>query len=129
MPEEGESNLKVLLNNLSPQTAGDWAFVVVQDPAELGEIAPLMTFREEEGLTAVVPASASSGLDVRFVGTRIDLTIHSSLSAAGLTAAVSGALAKQNIPANVVAAVYHDYLFVPPDRAEEALSILRSLES
>jgi hypothetical protein len=37
------------------------------------------------------------------------------------------ALAKQGISANPVSAFYHDHLFVPVDKASEALSILRAL--
>jgi uncharacterized protein len=52
---------------------------------------------------------------------------NSSLQAVGLTAAVSGKLAAKGIPANVVAGFYHDHLFVPSDRAQEALAALREL--
>jgi hypothetical protein len=49
------------------------------------------------------------------------------LPAGGLAAAVSGALAAAGIACNVVAAVHHDHLFVPQDRAAEAMEILRAL--
>jgi uncharacterized protein len=60
---------------------------------------------------------------------RITLTIHSSLAAVGLTAAVSKALAAEGVPANIVAAAYHDHIFVPWDHRADALAILRSLSS
>ena len=54
----------------------------------------------------------------------ITLTIHSSLDAVGLTAAVSGKLAANNISANVIAAYYHDHIFVQTEKAELALKVL-----
>ncbi|MCB1704295.1 MAG: ACT domain-containing protein [Halioglobus sp.] len=54
----------------------------------------------------------------------ITLTVHSSLIAVGLTAAVSGTLAAHNISANIIAAFFHDHLFVPQEDAERALAAL-----
>ncbi len=129
MLQEGETDLDRLLRNLSPQLAGEWAFIVVSDATELDSIPTLMTFQESEGLTAIVPFEHAQGKDVRFVGTRIDLQVHSSLQAVGLTAAVSGALSERQIPANVVAAAYHDYIFVPTAMASIALEALNDLTS
>ncbi len=128
MKQGGETNLDRLLALLSPSMGGQWAFCLVSED-ELQELAvrPLMVFREREGITAIVPAEKSEGLDVRFLGTRIDLMVHSSLDAVGLTAAVATSLATMGISANVVAAIYHDYIFVPNDRAEEALAILSGM--
>ena len=50
--------------------------------------------------------------------------MHSSLIAVGLTAAVSGTLAAHNISANIIAAFFHDHLFVPQEDAERALAAL-----
>jgi uncharacterized protein len=58
---------------------------------------------------------------------RITLDVHSSLEAVGLTAAMSAALADRGISCNVIAGVYHDHLFVPDDRAEEAMEALRTI--
>ena len=54
----------------------------------------------------------------------ITLRIHSSLEAVGLTAAVATKLAKAGITANVVAAYFHDHIFVPVERADEAVKLL-----
>ena len=59
--------------------------------------------------------------------TWITLDVHSSLEAVGLTAAVSAALAEENISCNVVAAYYHDHLFVPVADAERAMETLMRL--
>jgi hypothetical protein len=45
------------------------------------------------------------------------LTVHSSLEAVGLTAAVARKLALHGISANVVAAYYHDHIFVQTKKA------------
>ena len=44
-------------------------------------------------------------------------------------AAVATALAAKDIPVNPVAGYYHDHLFVPEARADEAMQILKSLTS
>ena len=51
--------------------------------------------------------------------------MHSALEAVGLTAAVSAALTRHGISANVVAAYYHDHIFVPAEDAERALLALK----
>jgi hypothetical protein len=54
---------------------------------------------------------------------RITLDVHSSLEAVGLTAA----LADRGISCNVIAGVYRDHLFVPDDRAEEAVEAFHGI--
>ena len=56
---------------------------------------------------------------------RISLGVHSSLEAVGLTAALSTRLADAGISANVIAALRRDHFFVPWDRRDEALAVLR----
>jgi len=53
--------------------------------------------------------------------------VTSDLHAVGLTAAVATALAAAGISCNVVAGACHDHLFVPVDRAGEALAALQAL--
>jgi len=57
----------------------------------------------------------------------ITLTVHSSLEAVGLTAAVSKALTNANISCNVIAAYYHDHIFVPAQDAQQAMDVLLQL--
>jgi hypothetical protein len=57
------------------------------------------------------------------------LTVHSSLEAIGFLATISTALAHAGIPCNAVAAYHHDHLFIPVDRAQEALALLKALSS
>jgi len=59
----------------------------------------------------------------------LTLRVHSALSAVGLTAAVAGALTRIGVSCNVVAAFYHDHLFVAEADAERALAALEELAS
>lgn len=49
------------------------------------------------------------------------------MQAVGLTAIVAEKLAAKGIGANVVAAYYHDHVFVPSEQAVEALAVLQAL--
>lgn len=91
----------------------------------------LCIFREQEGASLILPRAAAEkfGLDVSLPMRRITLMTNSALDGIGLTAAVSAALADENIPCNVVAAFRHDHLFVPAQLAEPALAILRRTQS
>ena len=93
------------------------------------DLMPLCAFAEAEGLTLVLPKSRADAAGCGYEGVFrcITLEVHSSLDAVGLTAAVSQALAAAGIPANVVAAYYHDHVFVPALRADEALAALQAL--
>ena len=69
------------------------------------------------------------GLNYSFVASWITLTVHSSLEAVGLTAAFSKALAEKGISCNVVAAFYHDHLFVRQQDAAAAMETLKGLSA
>ena len=71
-----------------------------------------------------LPLLDNYNLDYDFVASWITLTIHSALNAVGLTAAVSTALTKHNISCNVVAAYYHDHIFVSIKDTEKAMEVL-----
>lgn len=104
-----------------------WAYVAVTpDRAEELLAAAIGTFREDEGVSAIVPAEMATG-EPPFA--RIVLTVYSDLEGFGLTAAVSTALADAGIACNVVAALRHDHLFVPAGRADQALAILQALSA
>ena len=128
----GETNLRGLIQTMSPVLDdAEWIFATInlEDEASLAPYA-IASFRETEGLTLVLPQSAAGGLkDVSAPMSRITLEVHSSLEAVGLTAAVAGALAEEGISANVVAAYYHDHIFVPKVSAERALAVLEALST
>ena len=94
------------------------------------DLSPLASFVEKEGLTLVLEESTAVRAGLSFSGTfrQITLTVHSSLEAVGLTAAVASKLADRGISANVIAAYYHDHIFVQSDMAVSALKALSELE-
>lgn len=126
----GETNLQTLLASMSPKLDDtEWVFTVVgeEDAVRLTPHA-VASFREAEGLTLVLPQVAADDLKrVSAPMKRITLEVHSSLEAVGLTAAVASALAEEGISANVVAAYYHDHIFVPKASADRALAVLQAL--
>ncbi|OIN08529.1 ACT domain-containing protein [Oceanisphaera psychrotolerans] len=125
----GIVELDELLTSMSPEIQeGEYVFCTVEgDYSDYVQLNPLACFREAEGLTLILCAETAqqAGLtfDARF--RQITLTVHSSLEAVGLTAAVAEKLASNGISANVVAAYYHDHVFVQSEKAEAALSALK----
>ncbi len=100
---------------------GRWTFRMVTE-ADLPDCLPnaLAVFREEEGLSVLVPARAKEEAMAQ-----ITLKVFSSLEGIGLTAAVSTVLAEAGIACNVIAATLHDHVFVPEARAAEAVALLQ----
>jgi hypothetical protein len=128
----GEKDLKRLMTSLSPHLMdGDFVFCTIQDGkyGEFAELLPMASFCEEEGLTLLVTKENAdkAGFNYESIFKCITLKVHSSLEAVGLTAAVSSKLAKRGISANVLAAYYHDHIFVPAEKVDAALSALNDL--
>ena len=125
---DGRAMIAAMEPRLDSQT---WRFVLVSPdkaPQLLG--AAIGTFREDEGVTAIVPSSLAEELGIEGPDfARITLMVHSDLEGVGLTASVSGGLADAGIACNAVAALHHDHMFVPASRAEEALALLKALSA
>ncbi|HEY8327540.1 MAG TPA: ACT domain-containing protein [Rhodanobacter sp.] len=125
------SNLAELLHSMHPVlNRGVYAFVSLPGGSVPDRVEPIATFRENEGLTLIVEERQASdaGLPILFRAAWITLTVHSDLQAVGLTAAVATALAEAGISCNVIAAAYHDHLFVPVDSANQAIAVLHTLQ-
>ncbi len=123
-------DLQSMLKGMAPkldETA--YRFILIAPdfaPQALG--AAIGTFREDEGITAIIPASLAEELEQNGPDmARITLTVRSDLEGVGLTAAVATVLASGGIACNVVAAFHHDHLFVPWDKREEAMAALEEL--
>ncbi|MFC5428044.1 ACT domain-containing protein [Paraburkholderia denitrificans] len=126
------SDLALLLASMQPElNEGAYVFSTVQADSDVSRLAPVATFREREGLTVILdePTALREGLPVLFRAAWITLTVHSDLQAVGLTAAVAEVLTKASISCNVVAAAFHDHIFVPADRAADALAQLAGLQA
>jgi hypothetical protein len=128
----GVTDLGQLIGSMQP-VLSDAAYVFASidraTPASIAELEPIGTFYEAEGLTVIVLKTKADALNINYQGVFqcITLNVHSSLEAVGLTAAVSNTLANEGISANVVAAFYHDHIFVPIVKANQALSCLLKL--
>jgi uncharacterized protein len=123
-----ERDLQAMLRTLSVERRpGSFCFVD-QDQVPPGAVVHA-TVAESEGTTAVVDRSSSSTWAgaPEFVAAWLTVQVHSSLDAVGLTAALSGALAKAAIPCNVLAGLHHDHLLVPESQADQAIEVLRGL--
>lgn len=128
----GETDLQKLVAGLKPRLLpGEFVFVTFADAryGDYAELEPVASYREDEGLTLVVPRARAlaAGLETSESLRAITLDIHSSLEAVGLTALIATALAERGISANVLAGYFHDHVYVPTRRADEALSALESL--
>ncbi|NMP15894.1 ACT domain-containing protein [Thalassotalea sp. Y01] len=129
----GITDLDELLRSMRPKlVAAEFVFCTVSgDLKEYVELNPVATFIEPEGLTLVVEKSVAEKAGFSFSGTysQIILTVHSSLEAVGLTAAVASKLASKGVSANVIAAYYHDHIFVQTAKADIAKSALEEFAS
>ncbi|TDP02294.1 ACT domain-containing protein [Flavobacterium sp. 245] len=128
----GEKELEKLLKTMKPKhKLGDYVFCKVErlEGLNLDEIE--MIFREEEAITLILKKEVASklNLDYSIVMSWITLSVHSSLEAVGLTAAFSKALSEQQISCNVVAAFYHDHIFVNENDVAKAMEILNSFSN
>ena len=128
----GEQDLNKLLKTMKPKhNIGDYVFCVVNDLSGINIEETILIFKEQEGNTIIIKKEVADNLnlDYSFVAAWITLTVHSSLAAVGLTAAFSSALSKAGISCNVIAAFYHDHIFVDKKDAEKAIEILNSLSA
>jgi uncharacterized protein len=127
----GELDFQALLTGMKPEMQpGIFVFCTISEEAEIpAPTRPLLTFREREGMTLIVrqEEAESLGLAYQFASRLITLTVHSSLEAVGFLAAITARLAEAGISVNAVSAFYHDHLFVPHDRADEALARLQEM--
>jgi len=128
----GETDLGRLLANLSPGLQPEqYVFCCLEnpDPGVFLRLQPLASFRESEGITLVITRTQADSKQLAYdsVLRCISLGACSSLDAVGLTAAVASALAAVDISANVIAAYHHDHIFVPADKAQQAMAVLESL--
>jgi uncharacterized protein len=125
------TDLPTLLRTLAPVLRdGEWVFCwLTCDAARAHADAALASIREDDGVSLVLPRAhaRAHGLPDTPAFRCLTLTVHSSLEAVGLTAAVAQALAARGIAANVIAGARHDHVFVPTARADDALAALRAL--
>jgi len=125
----GERSLAKLLSSMSPKLiSGEYVFCTIENGVygDYAEAMPIASFIEEEGLTLVLLRESAEKAGLRYEGIFrcITLMVHSSLEAIGLTAAVSAKLSEHQVSANVIAAFYHDHVFVPARDVKKAINVL-----
>lgn len=129
----GITELEKLLRSMKPKLLdSEFVFCTVAEPLiKYVSLNPIATFQEAEGLTLVLKKRVAEHAQLKFEGTfrQITLTVHSSLEAIGLTAAISQKLTAKGISANVIAAYYHDHIFVPSAKADIALLALQEFSN
>lgn len=128
-----ERDLATLLKHMKPELRpGIFVFcTIAADQSIPSALDPLLTFREQEGTTLVIlrEEAEAAGLRQAFASRLITLTVYSALDAVGFLAAVTARLAETGISVNAVSAFHHDHLFVPADRAEDAIAVLRQISA
>ena len=127
-----EKDLTILLKTMKPKLhAGEFVFCTVDDFATIDINEIIMLFKEEEAYTIILKKQLAEKLKLNysFVASWITLTVHSSLEGVGFTAAFSKALADEGIGCNVVAAYFHDHIFVDIKDAERAMVVLLNLSN
>lgn len=126
-----EKDLKALLANMEPLLSEEEYVFCSLEEEELARLGsrPIATFREEEAVSVIIlrTIAEQEGLDAKFTARMIKLGVQSSLDAVGFLAAITAKLADAGISVNPVAAFYHDYIFVPAERAEDAIAVLQRL--
>jgi hypothetical protein len=126
----GESDLGKLLSSANPSLHPDeFVYCTLPEINLPAGVRPVCVFREAEGMTLILPRKAAdeNALPYIFPCRMITLNVHSALDAVGFLATVMNKLAAHGISTNAVSAYYHDHLFIPSERADEALGLLKSL--
>lgn len=131
MEDPGEKSLSKLLATLTTvlhPTA--YAFATLKDEAKLPPLSEIqLFFRESEGVTVITSLeyAKANGLEYFFPCKMITLNVTSSLEAVGFMAVIATKLATKEMGVNPVSGFYHDHLFVPLGREDEAVETLAQL--
>lgn len=133
MPERDLSQLLATLR--MKQHPGAWRFETIDkdeaswvDLVNLREVRDIaMLFQEAEGLTVICKAVDDTPQNNRWAW--LELSVFSDLQAVGFLARVAAALTEADISCNAVAAYHHDHIFVPIDRAEDAIAAIEALRA
>lgn len=132
MTRHRSADLNSVLQSMQPVlNEGVYVYVTLPSDGNPDSYHYLGCFREAEASTLIMPErqALEAGLPILFRAAWITLSVYSDLEAVGLTAACARVLAEAGISCNVLAAAYHDHLFVPYDQAQAALQELRSLQA
>jgi hypothetical protein len=131
MQDPGERSLAKLLQTLTTTLHDDtFVFATLKTESSLPPLSEIrLFFRELEGITVIVTLkyAKSTGLDYFFPCKMITLNVTSSLEAVGFMAVIASRLATKDMGVNPVSGFYHDHIFVPVGREQDALETLEDL--
>ena len=126
----GEKDIDTLIRSLSAELVGGVNVFVTLPKRDIPTgLQPRMVFEESEGSTLILlkEEAEAHGFDFEFPCRMITLKIHSSLEAVGFLARITTALAKHDMGVNPVSGFFHDHLFVPDGREDDAMRVLGEL--
>ncbi len=127
----GQTNFQAVLNSMQVVCDDlEYGFATVPTGTEVDPKAVLGVFQEMEGLTLLATCGYLESKDITFEGpfAKLSIDVHTSLELVGLTAVLATKLAESNVSANVVAAYYHDHVFVQYDLRQKAAEVLNALK-
>ncbi len=127
----GQSNLNEVLKSLQVSCDDvEYGFANVNNEEFIPSDEIIGTFQEKEGRTLIATKGYFEQKGVSYDGpfAKLTIEIHTSLNLVGLTAAIATTLAQNGISANVVAAFFHDHIFVQYALREKAISALLQLK-
>lgn len=119
------SSIKVICDDIT------YGFASIPDDSGIDRDAVLATFHENGRLAVIAPQDYLASKNIENEGPYAKLTIdvHTSLELVGLTAVMATKLADHGISANVVAAFYHDHVFVQYELRAKAIELLEGLKN
>lgn len=123
--QETLNSIKVSCDNVA------YGFASIPDDSGISRDEVLATFHENGRLAIIAPKAYLVSKSIEHEGPYAKLTIdvHTSLELVGLTAIMATKLAEHGISANVVAAFYHDHVFVQYELREKAIKLLEGLKN
>ncbi|KAK0761846.1 hypothetical protein N5P37_004645 [Trichoderma harzianum] len=129
--DPGEKSLAKLLATLTT-TLDDTIFVfaTLANASDLPRLEETqLLFKEKEGITVIVSREYATAhkIDFFFPCKMITLNVTSSLEAVGFMAVIATKLAENKMGVNPVSGFYHDHLFIPLGREQEAVEVLNRL--
>lgn len=128
----GTTNLQEVLSSMQVSCDGiEYGFANTLDGSQISVDEVLGTFKEGEGLTVIADTKFLNSQNLAYEGpfAKLSIEVHTSLDLVGLTAVLATKLADQGVSANVVAAYYHDHVFVQYGDRNTAIEALASLKS
>jgi len=93
------------------------------------KVCPLLVFEESEGTTLILKKEEADKNKLKYtsVWCCIKLQVNSDLSAIGFLAKITEKLSKNQISVNAVSAFFHDYIFVPQNKAKKTVRLLKQI--